>query len=152
MLTGSADSNTSAGTQAATAASYLGHQAVVNSTELQYDGATPENIVIQAPKGAANASVEILDSFGQVVKTLHSGALNSGDTPLTWDGTQDNGSPAAAGHYTISVKATDANGLAASASSQVIAKVDAVRMTDTGVKVVVGGVTVAMTDIQEIRL
>lgn len=152
LLTNMSTNGTAAATQAATAASYLGHQAVVNSNQIQYDGSTPANIVVQAPKGATTASVQILNNFGQVVKTLNSGLLSKGDTPLTWDGTQDNGTPAGAGHYTVAVKALDARGKAVTTSIQVIAKVQAVRPTATGVKLVVGGIPISMKDIQEIRL
>jgi len=153
LLTDISANNASTDMQAAaTAASYLGHQAVINGNQLQYDGATPENIVIQAPQGAANATAQVLDANGQVVKTLYTGPLNNGATPLTWDGSQDNGSPAAAGNYSIAVNATDANGTAVAASTQVIAQVQAVRVTTAGVQLVVGGVPVSMADVQEIRL
>jgi len=152
LLTDIAANNASTDTQAATAASYLGHQAVINGNQLEYDGATPENIIVQAPQGAANATAQVLDANGQVVKTLYTGPLSNGATPLTWDGSQDNGSPAAAGNYSIAVNATDANGAAVAASTQVIAQVQAVRVTTAGVQLVVGGVPVSMTDVQEIRL
>jgi len=87
-----------------------------------------------------------------VVKTLNSGSLGNGATSFTWDGTQDNGSPAPAGKYTVAVIATDANGASVAADTQIISKVEAIRMTATGVKLVAGGVQISMTDIQEIRL
>jgi len=152
LLTNIAANKASANTQAATAASYLGHQAVINGNQLRFDGATPENIMIQAPQGAANATAQVLDANGQMVKTLYTGPLSKGATPLTWDGSQDDGSYATAGNYSIAVNATDANGTAVAASTQVIAQVQAVRITASGVKLVVGGVPVSMANVQEIRL
>ena len=147
-----AAANTSTDTQAATAAAYLGHQAVMSGDQLHYDGATPEQIAVQATQSAANATVRIVNASGQTVKTLYAGALNKGATQLTWDGTLDNGNPASVGDYHIEVTATDANGAAVTTSTRVTGQVQAVRITSAGVKLVVGGIPIDMAKIAEIRL
>lgn len=144
--------NASVNAQTSSAAAYLGHQAVVNDKQLHYDGSTPEQIAVQTTRSAANATVRIVNASGQVVKTLYTGALSKGATQLTWDGTRNSGSPAPVGNYHIETAATDANGATVVISTQVTGRVQAVRMTATGVKLVVGGVPVDMAKIAEIRL
>ncbi len=146
-----ATDNASTNTQASGAAAYLGHQAVMNDNQLYYNGTTPEKIAVQATHGAANATIRILNASGQTVKTLYTGALSSGATRFTWGGTGNSGSPAPVGNYHIEAVATDANGAAVAINTQVTGKVQAVRLTATGVQLVVGGVSLPMSKIAEIR-
>ena len=144
--------NAGTNAQTSSATAYLGHQAVINGKQLHYDGTTPEQIAVQATRSAANATVQIVNASGKTVKTLYSGALNKGATQFTWDGTLDSGSPTPAGDYHIETAATDANGAAIAIGTQVTGQVQAVRMTAKGVKLVVGGVPVSMSQVAEIRL
>lgn len=138
--------------QAASAASYLGHKAVVNGNSLNYDGLTPQDLVIQTNQTAAVAKVQVLDSNGNVVKTLNNGPMNSGNSSFTWNGTTDAGTKAAAGKYTIATAATDAAGKSIVTNTQMIGQVQAVNLSVNGVQLVVNGTPVSMANIQEIRL
>lgn len=46
-----------------------------------------------------HATVEIFDVIGRVVRTLHDGTANAGETVLVWDGADDGGAPVPSGVY-----------------------------------------------------
>jgi len=59
--------------------------------------------------GAGNATVQVLDADGEVVRTFVRG-VDAGWNDLTWDGRLDNGEPAEDGDYTLAVTVADAAG------------------------------------------
>lgn len=152
LLTNISASMGSTNNQASLAASYLGHTAVVNGSNLTYDGATSQNIIVQTRQGAAVAKVQILDSNGQVVKTLNNSSLAAGSNALTWNGTTDAGTQAPAGQYSIAVSATDPAGNPVATGTQVTGQVQAVTLGTNGVQLVVNGTKVNLANIQEIRM
>lgn len=133
------------------AATYLGHQAVVNSNQLHFDGSAPRTISVNLDKNAAQAYVAVLDANGQVVRTLNTGPMAAGSNELIWNGLTDSGGTTAAGDYHIQVTAKDADGQPLTASTQTLGLVEAVRLTPAGAELVVGGSSVAMAAIAEIR-
>jgi flagellar basal-body rod modification protein FlgD len=153
LLTNISSSMGSANNQASLAASYLGHTAVVNGSSLTYDGATPQNIIVQTSQSAGTAKVQVLDSNGQLVKTLNNSPLAAGSNTFTWDGTTDAATQAPAGQYFISVSATDLGGNRIGTQTQITGQVQAVTLgTNGGVQLVVNGTAVNLANVQEIRM
>ena len=55
--------------------------------------------------GEQDARVTILDVSGRRVATVHGGRLGPGEHAMRWDGRKDDGAPAAAGRYTVLLRA-----------------------------------------------
>ncbi len=62
------------------------------------------------PSAAANATLEVQDSNGNIVWTGAAPSLSSGANTFTWNGQTTSGQTLASGNYTLGVSATDANG------------------------------------------
>ncbi len=132
-------------------ASYLGRTVTLDQNELFYNGSA-QNFTIKLNEPAPTARVFIFDSNGNPVRTMSLSNLAAGGNQLTWDGLTDSGAVAAQGNYTIKATATNINGGDVSYTIQRSGIVDAVRFTDAGTKLVVGGVAAPASAIREIRL
>ena len=82
----------------------------------------------------SNVAVTITSPTGQVLKTLQLGAQAQGTATYDWDGTTDNGQPAGAGPFKVSVSA-DRAGQAVSATNLVWAPVQSVSIPNGGAPV-----------------
>ena len=116
------------GSQALQASSLLGHQALVPSSTatLATNGATVTGAV-SVPQTSADVVVNISNSAGQLVQQVDLGAQPAGMANFTWNGTNGDGSQAAAGTYTLSAQV---NGVASGTaiSTYVNGTVDSVTM------------------------
>ena len=138
-------------TEMATASSYLGHKVTAEASSFTFDGSTPVEFSTETSADAATAEVQIVDSFGQPVRTLHSSFLPSGVNKLSWDGKTDSGSVARPDNYIIRIAAMDASGQPIPASTRISGQVTAVRLTSDGVNIMVGETPVNMANIKEIQ-
>jgi flagellar basal-body rod modification protein FlgD len=82
---------------------------------------------VVVPQTSTDVQLNILNSAGTVVKTLDLGAQSAGSAAFTWDGTENGGSKAPAGTYTLSATV---NGVASGTNivTQVAGTVDSVTM------------------------
>lgn len=112
---------------------------------------------LSLPSGTSNVAAHILDSNGQVVKTLDlsayqtsNGGYPEGKVPFEWDGLDAKGQPAAAGTYYVSATAA-VNGNSTSLASSVNVNVDSVTM-GTGGQITLnlaGHGSIGLADVQE---
>ena len=151
LLTQMVNNSKSGNSEMATASSYLGHQIWAEGSTFSFDGSTPAKFAADLPVDAAKAEVQIVDSRGQIVRTLHNSFLPSGINQLSWDGKTDSGSVARADNYIFKVAATDANGQPVPASTRISGQVTAVRLTPEGVNIMIGETPVNMASIKEIQ-
>ncbi len=89
------------------AVSFLGKTVEVQSDLTLLDGGSA-TISYDMPSGVANATIAILDSDGNLVRTLP-GSTGPGRQDTIWDGTDNQGIVQADGHYTVVVSAVDAD-------------------------------------------
>ena len=141
----------SANTEMATASSYLGHQVTAEASSFTFDGSSPVELAANLQGDAATAEVQIVDSFGQTIRTIHSSSLPSGINKLSWDGKTDSGATAKPDNYIIRVAATDQNGQPVPANTSITGQVTAVRLTPEGVNIMIGDIPVNMASIKEIQ-
>ncbi len=132
-------------------AGYLGHSVTINQNQIFYNGSNQKFSAVLAGS-ASQATVSILDSHGNPVRTMSLSNLASGSNPVTWDGKTDTGATAAQGNYTVQISASNLNGSTVSSKIQRSGVVDAVRFTASGTQLMVGGIPASITDISEIRL
>jgi len=132
-------------------AGYLGHSVTINQNQIFYNGSNQKFSAV-LDGSASQATVSILDSNGNPVRTMSLNNLASGANPVTWDGKTDTGATAAQGNYTVQISASNLNGGTVSSKIQRSGIVDAVRFTASGTQLMVGGIPASITDISEIRL
>jgi flagellar basal-body rod modification protein FlgD len=119
-----------------------------NTVALAADGTARAGVELTTP--ADKVTVEIRDANGLVVREMDLGRADAGIRRFDWDGKTDNGTPAAAGNYTISVKAVVA-GKETSATALAARRVEGVRQDAGGVQLVLAGFgPVAYADIKQI--
>ena len=154
------------GNQALQASSLLGHQVLVasGSATTASAGAAVSGAV-SVPQTTAGVTVSISDASGALVKTLTLGAHSSGFASFTWDGTENNGSKAPAGAYTLTAQYAGQTKQGTAASTYVNGTVESVSMggssnsagstgsgtTTTGMTLNVAGVgSVPFSSVQQI--
>jgi flagellar basal-body rod modification protein FlgD len=150
LLTSMLANSQSGNSEMATASSYLGHQVLADTSSFTFDGSSPVQFSIDLQGDAATADVQIVDSFGQTVRTIQSSSLPSGINNLSWDGKTDAGTAANPDNYIIRIAATDNTGLPVPASTSISGLVTAVRLTPEGVNIMIGDTPVSIASIKEI--
>ena len=104
-----------------------------------------------ADAAAANATVTIKDSNGQVVYS-ETGPLKAGPGTFRWDGKGSDGNMKPNGVYTVDIKGKDANGKDVKISTASIGVVTAVDFTGDVPVLTVGSRRVAITDVTDVRI
>jgi flagellar basal-body rod modification protein FlgD len=89
------------------ALSLIGKEVSYNGSKFTYDG-TPVSVGYQLDGTATSVTLSLQDANGKTVKTLQAAdtELTAGNHFITWDGTDLDGNPVAAGSYKIVLKAT----------------------------------------------
>ena len=102
------------------------------------------------PNAANSVKVSIVDSAGQVVRTLDLGRQAAGDKSFEWDGQDLNGRRLPNGKYSFQVAATDSSGAAIRPTTEVSGLVSEVRYSNGAPEVVVGNVHVGLADVTSV--
>lgn len=101
--------------------------------------------------GEANAvSIDIVDSQGQVVRSLDAGKQGNGAQSFQWDGRDNTGKRVSNGAYNFNVKATDSKGGLVPVSTEVSGLVSEITYENGAPEVVVGGAQVSLADVTSI--
>jgi len=89
------------------ALSLIGKEVSYNGSKFTYDG-TPISVGYQLDGTATSVTLSLQDADGKTVKTLQAAdtELTAGNHFITWDGTDLDGNPVAAGTYKIVLQAT----------------------------------------------
>jgi flagellar basal-body rod modification protein FlgD len=137
--------------QLGTSLGYLGHtvQATGDSFALDGTGDDPATLSYSLASTATTSKMNILDSNGNIVRTISVGAA-AGDNTETFDGNDNSGKPLPAGTYTFQVQAADATGTAISNTTYETGKVTGIDSADGVVSLHIGGLTVAATDVVQV--
>ncbi|MDX8408937.1 MAG: flagellar hook capping FlgD N-terminal domain-containing protein [Mariprofundales bacterium] len=136
----------------ASPASYLGKTATVTIDKLDYTGGS-QTFDVGVIEDAHQALAVISDTNGIPVRSITLGALTAGNHPVTWDGLNDLGAPAATGAYELHVVASDIIGTPLEAQAQRSGQVTSVRFVPGGgSQLTVGGKAVDMAQISQISL
>jgi flagellar basal-body rod modification protein FlgD len=135
----------------AASAGYLGHTVMINESNIQYTGVN-QPFSASLDNNASNVYITISDSLGTPVRNMSLSSLPAGSQQLNWDGKDDFGNPVTVGDYKIDIAAFDAAGQQVTASIQRSGVVDAVRMTPSGIQLIVGGTTTSIANVTEVRV
>lgn len=99
--------------QALDAATLVGKEVLVPSSEINLEGEGAVRGALDLPYDASSVSIRIEDQDGQLIDTVTLGALPSGLTNFEWDGLDQDGNPFPPGKYNISATAVTASGVEA---------------------------------------
>ncbi len=99
---------------------------------------------------AETVDISIVDKTGKVVRTMSMKNVDVGTYPITWDGTTDEKTAAAAGSYTFSVKAVSTGKTLTDATQLQLAAVASVSTGAAGVKLNTSLGHFTMAEIKEV--
>ena len=133
------------------AVSYIGKEVTSSGKTSELTDSNAAFWAYSADANAANATVTIKDSTGQVVYT-QTGPISAGPGTFRWDGKGSDGSDKPNGVYTIDIKGKDANGQDVKISTASIGVVTAVDFTGDIPVLTVGSRQVSITDVTDVRI
>ncbi len=138
------------------------NQALQASTMVGREVIVPGNASYHAGNGiggrvnidgsAANIKVNVLDEFGQLVKTVHVGDKSGDTASFYWDGTDENGNPMPEGRYQVQAFG-DVYGQTQQMTTSVVAYVESVNFGKAGQGIMLNLYelgTIPLTDVEEI--
>ena len=102
------------------------------------------------PETAASATVSVANAAGTVVYTGQAPSFAQGANTFTWNGQTTAGQPAGSGSYTLSVSATDANGVVETPTISVQGTATSVQNVNGTTEVTVNGAQVPVSSITSI--
>ncbi len=132
------------------AVSLIGKEITANGNSLTLTGGQPVACDFKLDGDAAVVGVSIYDHTGEFIKSFEGFNLSSGHHSLQWDGTNQNGSPVAAGNYSFEVMAADVNGNAIQTTTFFTGSVDKVTFSNNTTYLISGDQRVALGDIVEV--
>jgi flagellar basal-body rod modification protein FlgD len=125
--------------QALQAASLVGRTAIVEGSTMGIVEGQPVLGAVDLPSSTSSLNVTVLDSTGQVVRTIPLGAQAKGEAQFVWDGKTDGGGVAPAGEYTFN--AAYRNGSKMEAGTTLLAApIDSVKLDSSGFSVALRGI------------
>lgn len=109
------------------------------------------DIIYELSESAANISISIYDSTGNLVRTDILGKERAGTHIYNWDGKDDHGNKIADGIYTFSVSATNPQGTELPVSTFMGGHISGVLFGDNGnTEFLVGGLRISVADVVRI--
>lgn len=122
--------------------------AVGDSISVSHGDETP--IRFEVEDQATEVTIQIMDSEGNVVRTINMGSQNAGPHEYGWDGLDDNGNFVPEGTYKFEVHAKNDDG-SVSTRTNLSGKVDGLDFSRGYAELMVGDVRVQPADIMEVR-
>jgi flagellar basal-body rod modification protein FlgD len=146
-----------ASSQSSSAINLIGKGILVEGKGIQLNSSTADDgtvtnssvFGVDLASDSESVSIAIQDSTGKTVRTMSMTNAEAGTYPVTWDGTQDDKTVAAAGSYTFTVTASTA-GSALTATPLQLAAVASVSTGSAGVKLNTSLGHFAMSDVKEV--
>jgi flagellar basal-body rod modification protein FlgD len=131
--------------------SMIGRQikAAGNSFQLASEGGDA-SLQYRLKSDAATVKITIYNQNQQAVRTIELTGVKQGEQSVTWDGHNSDNSPLAAGEYTFTVTAQDAQGNSVQADTFITGTVTGVVFEDGVPKLKIGDHTVSMGDIYSV--
>ncbi|MGE0526194.1 MAG: flagellar hook assembly protein FlgD [Bdellovibrionales bacterium] len=102
------------------------------------------------PADAGKVTMQIKDAAGNVVRTLDFKGLKAGKNELEWNGLTEEGTPAPAGDYNVSLEATASNGRKLFVETRTEGVITGVNFTARGPQLMIGKQVINMSDVKSI--
>jgi len=131
-------------------ATLIGKQVKLSNTTIQKTGQDSANIGYTLPGDAVSAKISIYNEAGTLVKTIDDASTTKGDNKLSWDFSDNQGNTLPDGNYTFEVQAKGANGDDMAVTNFLYGRIDGVKFTTSGTKLMVNNSEYLLSDILEI--
>ncbi len=131
-------------------ANLIGKETKISLDTIKYTGQDSITFGYNLPGDAKEGTINIYDKNNNLVKTIKLSDLSSGDHKLSWDFTDNNGEKIAKGDYRIEIQVKGLNGEDMNASVFLIGLIDGIKFSNTGTKLLIGGVEYNISDVLEI--
>lgn len=92
------------------AVNFMGKQIEATGTAVSLASGKASAVTFTLPDDAQTCLVNVLDTSGQIVRTVDLGETAAGEKEFSWDGKDYNGTVMTDGQYQVAVTATDADG------------------------------------------
>ncbi len=113
----------------------IGKEVEATGDGVHISGGTSTDISFELGENADDVTIQIIDSNGNLVRTIEMGYMAAGDHQIEWDGQSNNGISLDDGLYNYYVDATDTNGETVDTTTHMRGIVESISME--------GGVTYA---------
>ncbi len=128
----------------------IGKEVKLAGGSLSYIGQDNITLGYNLPAEALSVTVNVLDENSKIIKTFETAPGQSGGNKLLWNFTDNNGSKVPHGKYTFEVKAKNTAGQEMTVEIFKWGKIDGVKFSDGGTKLIVGALEYFLSDILEI--
>ena len=133
------------------AVNFIGKTIEATGTAVSLSDGKATPVTFTLPQDAETCMVNVLDTSGQIVRTVDLGATSAGKVEFTWDGKDYDGNVMADGQYQVAVTATDADGNTMTVSSTMTGTVQGVSQENGSYYLNIGNDRyVAFTDITNV--
>lgn len=133
------------------AVNFIGKTIEANGTAVNVEDGAATSVTFTLPEDAATCLVNVLDSSGNIVRTVDLGATTAGQVEFEWDGKDYDGNAVDDGQYQVAVTATNADGDVMKVSSTMTGKVEGIQQVSGSYYLDIGGGRyVAFTDITNV--
>ena len=134
----------------ATAAGFIGRNVRASGDAVELGSGGSVELGYFLPTEAETVTLTVMDDQNRLVRTLVADGTAAGAHRLDWDGTDSDGSRVAAGSYTFSVSAQDADGNDVNATSVVTGLVEGVTYKNGSAYLLVDGREVSLSEVLEV--
>lgn len=124
------------------AVDFIGKSIQASGNSIHLTNGVSDDIHFELGADANAVFINVYDSTGSFVKTVKSGALNTGQQTLNWDGTDSEGNRVPDGAYTFEVLAEGANDEMVSTTTFTTGKVTGVTFKDGNACLLVGNLEI----------
>ncbi|MFP5520359.1 MAG: flagellar hook assembly protein FlgD [Bdellovibrionia bacterium] len=113
-------------------------------------GETSHDFRFNLPSEAADVSIKVRDSEGNVVRTYAMKNVKAGENKITWNGEDEKGNAQAPGDFDFFVEAADGNGRKLAVKTDFDGVITGVNYTPEGPVLMVGNQTIRWRDVKRI--
>ncbi|MFA6026267.1 MAG: flagellar hook capping FlgD N-terminal domain-containing protein [Ignavibacteriaceae bacterium] len=131
-------------------ATLIGKEVKLSNTTIQKTGQASANLGYTLPGDAVSAKISIYNDAGVLVKTIENASTNKGDNKLSWDFSDNQGKTVPDGNYTFKVEAKGSNDADMDVTPFVYGKIEGVKFTQSGTKLMINNSEYLLSDILEI--
>jgi flagellar basal-body rod modification protein FlgD len=133
------------------AVSFIGKEVEASGNGFRLSDGVPAKLSFNLPAAASDVSVLVKDAAGTTVRTLNAGRFPGGISTVTWDGTDNNRNPLAAGSYQFEVTGKGADGSSLAGTPLINGIVEGVSLEGDTPVLTIGGMSIALADVRTVR-
>jgi flagellar basal-body rod modification protein FlgD len=131
-------------------ATLIGKDVKLSTTNFEYKGQEEISLGYNLPVAARSVNIKIYNEEGALIKTIENAPTTAGNAKVSWDFTDNDGNTVPNTKYRFEVEAKNNKDEKMAIESFIWGKIDGVKFTGSGSKIIVNGVEYYLSDISEI--